>query len=414
MKKLRTMALFTVAMLCLALFVGCGSPAQTPDASGDAAGDTAGDAAGEPAQSGDAALKVGILAPLTGEVAQYGNAVRNGARLYLDEVNAAGGIDGKTIEIIEYDEQGDPTQAITGYNSLVDQGITALIGDVTTAPTLAVVPEAFADNMPMITASATAAAVTYNEETQEVYSNMFRSCFIDPFQGDKMASFAFEKLSAKTAAVLFNTGSDYSIGLKDAFVAKAEAIGLTLTSVESYADKAVDFQSQLTNIAAQSPDVLFVPDYYETIALVGQQAKSVGLTALMLGGDGWDTVLSVVDDASTIEGAYYCSGYSPEDTSEDVQTFLASYKAKYNEEPSMFAAQGYDAAMILVDALKKAEAAGLTPASAEYKQAVIDGMKATDLDCVTGQVTYDEFNNPNKTAVIINIVEGNAKFWGNY
>ena len=187
-----------------------------------------------------------------------------------------------------------------------------------------------------------------------------------------------------------------------------------MVAVESYADGAVDFQSQLTNIAAKAPDVLFVPDYYSVIALVAQQAQSAGVKATMLGADGWDSVLGVVTDAALLEGAYYCSGYSTEDTREEVQTFVANFKAKYDTDPDMFAAQGYDAAMIMAAAIEKAEASGAKAGSDEYRQAIIDALKATDMDCVTGHVTFNEYNNPEKTAAIINITGGAAKYWGNY
>ena len=295
----------------------------------------------------------------------------------------------------------------------MDQGVTAIIGDVTTAPTVAVVVESQADQMPMITASATADAVTVAEDGT-VYENMFRSCFIDPFQGNKMASFASEKLGATTAAVLYNTGSDYSIGCAEAFQEQAAAVGMEIVAVESYADGATEFQSQLTNIAAKTPDVLFIPDYYSVIALVAQQANAAGVTATMLGSDGWDSVLDVVTDASLLEGSYYCSGYSTQDTSEAVQTFVSAYQEKYDASPNMFAAQGYDAAMIMCAALAKAEEQGLTAGTAEYMAAVIDALNATDMECVTGHVTYDEFNNPEKTAAIINITGGAAEFWGKY
>lgn len=421
MKKLRILSLLVASVLSVSMLAACGGSGSgsAAESAAPAAGDSAapagegGDEPAAPAVSGGS-IRVGILAPLTGDVAQYGIAVSNGAKLYLEQVNEAGGVNGKTVEIAEYDEEGDPAKAVTGYNYLLDEGVTAIIGDVTTAPTLAVVPEAQADNMPMITASATAAAVTVNEETNEVYQNVFRSCFIDPFQGEKMAAFVAEKLAGKTAAVLFNTGSDYSVGLKDSFVSKAAEVGLEIVATEGYSDGAVDFQSQLTNIASKNPDALFLPDYYNTVALVAQQASSAGLETAMIGVDGWDTVMSVVTDPSLLEGAYYCSGYSAEDTTEAVQQFLSDYKARYNEEPNMFSAQGYDAAMILVAALEKAEAAGLEAGSGEYKQAVIDAMKATDMECVTGHVTYNEFNNPEKTAVIINITGGAAKFWGKY
>ena len=363
-------------------------------------------------------IKVGVLAPLTGAVAQYGNAVNNGVMMYFEELNAKGGINGKQVEVIVYDEEGDPVKAVTGYNYLMDQGVVAIVGDVTTAPTKAVVAESQADGTPMITASATAEDVTcqLNDDgsVAAVYENMFRSCFIDPFQGSKMAAFSKDQLSAKTAAVLYNMGSDYSVGCAKAFQDTANQQGLEVVAVESYADGAVDFQSQLTNIAAKAPDVLFVPDYYSVIALVAQPAQSAGAKATMLGADGWDSVLGVVTDAALLEGAYYCSGYSTEDTREEVQTFVANFKAKYDTDPDMFAAQGYDAAMIMAAAIEKAEASGAKAGSDEYRQAIIDALKATDMDCVTGHVTFNEYNNPEKTAAIINITGGAAKYWGNY
>lgn len=271
-KYIRVLSLALAAVMTVSLFGGCKNSN-----------------AGNEGTSGGS-IKVGVLAPATGEVAEYGIAVSNGVTLYVDEINAKGGVNGKKIELVTYDEEGNEAKAITGYNSLVDQDVAAIIGDVTTAPTAAVVVESQQDNMPMITASATAEKITCKLDKDgkvvSVYNNMFRSCFIDPFQGEKMASFASEKLSAKTAAVLYNSGSDYSIGLYKAFVAKAKELGLEVVAEESYGKDAVDFQAQLTNIAAKKPDVLFVPDYYKVLANVAPQAKSVGVTATLLGGDG--------------------------------------------------------------------------------------------------------------------------------
>ena len=363
-------------------------------------------------------IKIGVLAPLTGGVAEYGNAVNNGVTMFFEELNANGGINGKQVELVVYDEEGDPVKAVTGYNYLLDEEVVAIIGDVTTAPTIAVVTESQEEGTPMITASATAAAVTcqMNDDgtVAAVYENMFRSCFIDPFQGNKMAAFAKEQLNASTAAVLYNVGSDYSAGCAKSFQETAQAQGLEVLAVESYADGAVDFQSQLTNIAAKNPDVLFIPDYYSVVALVAQQAYAAGVKSTMLGSDGWDSVLDVVTDPALLEGSYYCSGYSIEDTREAVQTFVANYQAKYGATPNMFAAQGYDAAMIMAAAVEKAEASGAKAGSDAYTEAIIAAMKATDMDCVTGHVTYNEYNNPEKSAAIITFENGAAKFWGNY
>lgn len=412
MKKFRILALALALVLCFSMLGAC-SGDTNGSADGKATEGATADAENTDTGSGEP-INLGVLAPLTGDVAQYGIAVNNGVKLYIKQVNAAGGVNGKQITLIPYDEEGDATNAITGYNSLVDQGVTAIIGSVTSTPTIAVVSEAFADNMPMITASATAAGVTYDEGSGTVYTNMFRSCFIDPFQGEKMATFAVEELGAQTAAVLYDTGDDYSLGVMEAFVETAKALGLEIVAREGYPNGSMEFQSQLTNIAAQNPDVLFAPVYYEDVALIAQQAASAGVTAPMMGVDGWDTVLSVIRDASLLEGAYYCSGYSAQDDSALVQSFLSDYEAEYGETPNMFAAQGYDAAMVLIAALEQAESQGLAAGSDAYKQAVIDAMAATDMTCVTGSITYDEYNNPQKTAFIINITGGSATLWGQF
>jgi len=428
MKKRTIIALVLALMMCVSFLSACGSPAapsggggSTPSGGGGSTPSGGGSTPGGDANApgGDAAnqdpVRVGVLGPFTGPVAEYGVAVRDGVMLFIEQYNAAGGLpNGRLIETFDWDDEHDPVLALTGYNWLLDQGVTAIIGGVTSGPTMAVVPDGFADNMPMITASATAEGVTFDAENNVVYTNIFRSCFIDPFQGEKMADFAYTVLGAKTAAVIFNTGVDYSIGLKDAFLEKAAAIGLEIVANESYSNEAVDYQSQLTNIAAKNPDVLFCPDYYQVIALLSMQARNAGLTATLLGADGWDTVVDVMADPTPIEGSFYCSGYSVEDDTPMVQEFLRAFVARFGHEPNMFAAQGYDAAMILVAALEIAEASGHATGSDAYRTAVIEAMRATNMEAVTGHITYDRFNNPVKSAVIIEIRDGVAKFWGKF
>ena len=397
MKKKSIIALVVALMMCASFLAACGGTS------------------GSGGTTDTGPVKIGLLGPYTGAVAEYGIAVRDGAKLFIEQYNAAGGLpNGRLIETFEFDDEHNGVIALTGYNWLVDQGVTAIIGGVTSGPTMVVVPEGFADNMPMITASATAEGVTYDAENNVVYTNMFRSCFIDPFQGEKMADFAYNVLGARTAAVIFNVDVDYSIGLKDAFLVKAAAIGLEVVANESYSEDAVDYQSQLTNIAARNPDVLFCPDYYQTIALLSMQARNAGVTAALLGADGWDTVVDVMADPSPLEGAFYCSGYSVEDDTPMVQKFLSDFIARYGHEPNMFAAQAYDAAMILIAALEIAEASGHATGSDEYRTAVIAAMRATDMEAVTGHITYDSYNNPVKSAVIIEVRGGEAKFWGKY
>ena len=354
---------------------------------------------------------VGVLAPLTGPAAQFGVAVHQGIELYVNQFNALGGLQ---VRLEVFDEEGDPTMAITGYHDLFDRGITALIGSVTSVSTLAVVPEAYADNMPMITATSTHAAVTFDAETGQRWSNVFRSCFIDPFQGYVMANFAVDEVGAQTAAILFNNETDYSIGLMEAFTQQAEARGLEIVAVEQFGNATTDFLGQLTNIAGVNPDVLFVPAYYEDIVLIGPQSLNANLEAVMLGADGWEGVLNVIANASSIEGAFYMTGFSVDDPNPMVQEFIATYEAAFGSAPNMFAAQAYDAAMILIASLEQALADGYLPNTAEFKASTISHMANTSMQAVTGYITFDEFNNPQKTAFIIEVVDGEPVLWGTF
>ena len=417
MKNYRNLTRVLVLILVVALLAACAQPAApapaapaAPAAPGDAA-PAPGDGADETTAAEWQEVHIGVLAPLTGPVAQFGVAVYQGLTLYIDEFNARGGLQ---IRFTSFDEEGNPANALTGYHSLVDQGVTAIIGSVTSGPTLAVVPIAYEDGMPMITATATHANVTVNAETGQVWSNMFRSCFIDPFQGVKMADFAAEVLGASTAAVLFSNEIDYSIGLMEAFVARAEEIGLEIVAVETFADAAVSYRSQLLNIAAQNPDVLFFPAYYRHVALMAPDAVDVGLGAYLLGADGWNGSLEVVANPADIEGAFYISGFTEESEDPMVQGFIANYTARWGMAPDMFAAQAYDAAMILIAAIEGALAEGLAPGTSEFKAATIRHMAATDLTGVTGHITFDQYNNPQKTAFIIQVRDGQDRFWGHF
>lgn len=347
---------------------------------------------------GDDTIKIGGLAPLTGNVAIYGTAASNGAKLYIDEVNKAGGLLGKQIEYIEYDEKGDPVEAVNAYNKLMSQKVVAIIGDVTSKPAISVAAKAAVDGIPMIAPTATAAEVT------EAGENVFRACFLDPVQGEAMAEFAKENLSVKTAAVIYNNADDYSTGVAKAFEEGAKARDIKVEAVESYGAADKDFKAQLTNIAQKKVDVLFIPDYYNTIALIATQAKEVGLEATLLGADGWDGVLDALDanNLDVVEGSYFCNHYSVEDQDPMVQDFLVNYKNKYGDTPNSFAALGYDAAKILIAAIEKA---GNTDFAA-----VVAALSATDIKAVTSQIQFDENRNPMKDVSVIKIEEGAYKF----
>ncbi|MBD9241009.1 MAG: ABC transporter substrate-binding protein [Ruminococcaceae bacterium] len=379
-----------VSAAALAL-TACGGSSSTAASASTAAGSAAGSAA-----SGDT-IKVGVLGPMTGDVSVYGLAVINGATLYLEQVNANGGVNGKQLEVITMDEQGDATQAVTCFTKMCDQGITALVGDVTTTPTLALAAESADYNMPMVTASATAEAVTYDAETDTVNENVFRATFTDPFQGIKMADYAYQKLGYTQAAVIYLKGADYNEGLAENFVKEFESLGGTIVDQETYAEGDVDFKTQLTTILGKNPQVVFCPNYYQDVGQILAQAESIGLTVPFLGGDGWDG-LEGYATADQLKDAYFCANYAKGSNTE----FESAYKEKYGEDyPNGFAPLGYDAAMTVVYGLQAAEDAGLEAGTDEYKQAVIDAIASGTIDGITGTFTFDEHHNPVKQTAIL-------------
>ncbi len=383
----RIIAAFLAAAMLTASAAGCAqnsNTASTGGTSGTASGDT---------------IKIGGLAPLTGNVSVYGIATNNGIKLAVEAANKAGGVLGKQIEYISEDEKGDATEAVNAYNKLVqNDGIVALVGDVTSTPTLAVAQAAVKDNLPMITATATAASVTTTGE------NVFRACVTDPFQGELMASYAAKKLGAKTAAILYNMADDYSLGVAEAFKSAATAAGMNIVAEEKYQTNDVDFKSQLTSIKSKNPDVLFIPVYYQDVALISVQAKQLGITAKMMGADGWDGVLDKIDksNVSAVDGTFYCSQYTAESTDSKVQDFIKTYKSTYNADPNMFAVLGYDAMNMMIEAIK---AAGSTDSAAITK-----AMAALKYKGLTGDITFDKDRNPVKTCAIITIKDGAYKF----
>lgn len=373
-KKILVVAL--VLALIVSAFAGCGG--------GEGDADT---------------VKLGGIAPLTGELAVYGVPTNNGIQLAIDEINANGGVLGKQIEFFSYDEKGDATEAVNAYNKLVqNDGVCAIIGDVTSGNTVAVAQQSVADNIPIITPTGTSVDITKQGE------NVFRACFIDPYQGQTMASYAQKELGAKTAAILYNTSDDYSIGCVAAFEEQAKALGLQIVAKEGYKKGDVDFKAQLTTIAGKSPEVLFVPVYAEDVALITVQAKTVGVKATFLGVDGWDGVVSKIDASNidAVEGALFTNHYSPQGTEQKLVDFIANYTEKFGEAPISFSALGYDAVYMMVQAI---EAAGSTDS-----QAIIDALKAVDFAGTTGTMKFDENRNPVKSAFIITIKGGEYEF----
>ena len=371
----------------LTAMVGCGNGNTQDGGNANNAGAT-----------GDT-IKIGGLAPLTGDVSVYGVAVDNGVKMAVEEINADGGVLGKQIEYIVYDEKGDATEAVNAYNKLVQSdNVVAIVGDVTSKPTLAVAQQAAKDKIPLITTSGTAENITQAGE------NIFRACFIDPFQGELMASYASKKLEKKTAAIIYNISDDYSKGLYEAFEAAAGDLGIEVVQVEGYGKGTVDFKAQLTNIKSKNPDVIFLPVYYQDVALIAVQAKELGIEAQFLGADGWDGVIGQVDESNmdAVNGAYFCSQYSAQSDDPNLQAFLSKYKETYGMDASQFAVLGYDAMKMLAQAISEA---GSTDSAA-----ITSAMAAIDFTGLTGHMTFDENRNPVKSAAITQIDNGEYKF----
>lgn len=343
-------------------------------------------------------IKIGQIGPQTGAVAVYGLSALKGMELAVDEINEAGGVLGKKLVLISDDDKGEPSEAVTLYNKMMNEGVDAIIGAITSKPTDAVAANSTEDGIPIITPTGTMASIT------EGRPNVFRTCYTDPYQGQALATFTAENLGAKTAAVMRNTSDDYSNGVADAFIELAEELGVEIVADEGYGDDAVDFSPQLTNIQQANPEVLLVPEYYEKDVLIAKQVSDLGLDVQLIGPDGWDGVLDVVDADSldSLEGAYFANHYSLDDESEIVQSYIENYRKVYNEDPSSFSALGYDSVYLLKEAWE-------TAGSTDF-EATIKALAAIEKEGVTGNLTFGENNNPIKASTIIVIKDGEYRF----
>ena len=338
-------------------------------------------------------IKVGGVAPATGEAATFGASTKNGMDMALAEWNAKGGVLTKPVKMSFADDKGDPAEAATVWTKLIEQDkVCAVIGTVMSKCSLAGAPISQSSKIPMIATSSTNPKVTL------VGDYVFRVCFIDPFQGTVGAKFAFDELKAKKAACLFDVGNDYTKGLSEFFKAKFTALGGELVGYEGHATGTTDFKAQLTKILAGKPDVLYVSDYYNDVALIAKQARELGFKGPMLGGDGWDSPKLTEVGGTAVEGCFFTNHYSQEDTSPVVVEFVKNYKAKYNATPDALAALGYDATNMMLDAIQRA---GSTDGDK-----IKDAMAKADYKGVTGQVKFDGDRNPVKSAVIIEIKGG--------
>lgn len=343
-------------------------------------------------------IMVGEVGSMTGSEATFGTSTHNGIELAFKEINDAGGINGKKLQVKALDDQGKPDEAATAVTKLITQDkVVAILGEVASSRSMAMAPIAQSYKIPMITPSST------NPKVTELGDHIFRVCFIDPFQGTVMAKFALETLVIKKAAILRDVKNDYSIGLADFFKETFTKGGGQVVVDQSYSAGDMDFKSQLTAIRAAAPDVIFVPGYYTEVGLIARQAKELGISAPLLGGDGWDSPKLQEIGGEALNGSFFSNHYSAEDQSPVVQNFIQSYKAAYGTVPDALAAMGYDAAKVLADAMKRAKSLAT--------QDITDAIAATkNFQGVTGIITLDEKRNAVKSAVVLKVEANGFKY----
>ncbi len=340
-------------------------------------------------------IKIGAIQPISGEVSAYGTQSRDAILLAIEEINTTkGGLLGKKLEAVILDDEANAEKSKNAFTKLATkEKVVGVIGALTSNCSLAINAEAQKRKVVMITPSST------NEQVTAAGDYVFRACFIDPFQGTVNAKFAAETLKAKKAAVLFDNTNDYSKGLKDNFVKKFEELGGKVVAAESYSKGDKDFNAQLTKIKGTTPDVLFIPDYYSTVSLVAKQVRGQGITATMLGGDGWAEIAANAGDE--VLGSYFSNHYAPDANDAEVKSFVANYKKKYGVDPNALAALAYDATYMLADAIEKANSTD--PAK------IKDALASTNKKYVTGTVKFDSNRNPQKSAVMVKVDKVNGK-----
>ncbi len=343
-------------------------------------------------------IRVGEVGSMTGSESTFGTSTHHGIELAVKKINAAGGIQGKQIQLISLDDQGKPEEAATATTKLITQEkVVAILGEVASSRSLAMAPIAQQYKVPMISPSST------NPKVTEVGNYIFRTCYIDPFQGAVMAKFATENLKFKKVAVLRDIKNDYSVGLADVFVQSFKKMGGQILTDQSYSAGDMDFKAQLTAIRALHPEAIYVPGYYGDVALIARQEKELGLQVPLLGGDGWDSPKLKEIAGKNLDGSYLSNHYSAEDMSPVVQDFIREYKAAYGAVPDALATLGFDAMNLLADSMKRAKSL----ATADIRDA-INATRA--FNAVSGKLTFDAKRNPEKSAAILKVVNGEFKF----
>ena len=391
MKKVLSLVLAGSMVLSLAACGGSKDTASTTDSS----------AASSAEASGSDTFKIGATGPITGGAAIYGNAVKNGIQIAVDEINEAGGIGGYQIDYNFQDDEHDAEKAVNAYNNLKDWGMQVPIGTTTSAPCIAVVEKTHADNMFQITPSGTAVECVQ-------YDNAYRMCFSDPTQGTESAKYIGENGMAQKVAVIYDSSDVYSTGIYEAFAAEAENQPFDIVSVEAFtADAKTDFSVQVQKSKDAGADLLFMPFYYTEASLVLAECNKQGYEPTFFGCDGMDGILGVENfDTALAEGLTFLAPFVAKSEDEQVQSFVSKYEAAYSETPNQFAADAYDCVYVVKAAI---EAAGATPdmSVSDLCDAMKEAMASVSYSGITGKdITWGEDGEPNKAPLVVKVVDG--------
>ncbi|MGB9722020.1 MAG: ABC transporter substrate-binding protein [bacterium] len=348
-------------------------------------------------------IKIGLVAPLTGDVKTFGESTKNGYLLAIEEVNAQGGINGKQIKTFIQDDKNDPTEAQNAGSKLINQdGVKLIIGSVSSKCSIPLAQVCQDASIVMITPTSTNPKVTIRDDGSRK-DFIFRACFIDPFQGRVAAKFALENLKAKTTAILYDVGNDYVKGLAEFYRDNFTQGGGQVLVYESYQKDDTDFSALLTKVKQANPDILYIPDYYNKVGLIAKQARQLGVKSILMGGDGWDSpeMLKIAGDA--IAGGYFTNHYSPDDPRPEVQEWVKKYLAKYGSSPDALATLGYDATCLLLEAIKNANSDN----PIKVKEAL---QRTRDFKGVSGEITFDDYGNPVKKLTILRYTKTGQEF----
>ena len=403
-KAMKLVSLVLAVVMLLGCLTACGSKSATTDTPAST------DASNTSSDGGE--IVIALISNTTGDYAQYGQPVRDGAMLYINQLNAKGGINGKQVKVLEYDDKGDGVEAVNAYNLACDNGITAVFGATLTGTTIALADATYEDNMPQVTASATATGVTVIDPADpesEIRPNVFRACFIDPYQGAAAATYAYKNLGYKKAAVLTDVANDYAVGLSNFFKKSYKKLGGELVADMKYSSGDQDFTAQLTELISKKPDIVFMPAYFAEGAIIMKQARELGATFVLMGADAMDNPDTLKIGGKAVEGFLHTTfpyDVNMENMSAEAKTFTDAWKKNFpNKDPNVNSALGYNCYNIILDALTragKADTEALTAALAATK----------NLPTALGVLSINETHDAEMPVGIIKYMDGKRKYIG--